>query len=122
MRDARILVAARALRGFADGAVSVLLAGYLGALGFTPFQVGPPNVPEFKSRRAQFTTVEWRRIVSPNVVNVVRTHFTRTATLGSTTNSTPGGAQHWTRMPSTSRTWSSRCPSSSSSRYTAPTS
>ena len=40
MRDARILVAARALRGFADGAVSVLLAGYLGALGFTPFQIG----------------------------------------------------------------------------------
>jgi MFS family permease len=40
VRDARILVAARALRGFADGAVSVLLAGYLGALGFTPFQVG----------------------------------------------------------------------------------
>lgn len=39
-RDARILVAARALRGFADGAVSVLLASYLGALGFSPFQIG----------------------------------------------------------------------------------
>ncbi|HXN55458.1 MAG TPA: MFS transporter [Myxococcales bacterium] len=39
-RDARILIATRALRGFADGAVSVLLAGYLSALGFSPFQVG----------------------------------------------------------------------------------
>jgi ATP-dependent Lon protease len=28
-------------------------------IAFTPFQVGPPNVPEFKSRRAQFTTPEW---------------------------------------------------------------
>ncbi|GAC1347793.1 MAG: MFS transporter [Myxococcales bacterium] len=39
-RDARILIATRALRGFADGAVSVLLAGYLSALGFSPVQVG----------------------------------------------------------------------------------
>lgn len=38
--DARRLIAARGLRGFADGAVSVLLAGYLTDLGFTPFQVG----------------------------------------------------------------------------------
>ena len=30
----------RALRGFADGLVSVLLAGYLTRLGFTPLQVG----------------------------------------------------------------------------------
>ena len=30
----------RGLRGFADGLVSVLLAGYLTRLGFTPFQVG----------------------------------------------------------------------------------
>jgi len=30
----------RALRGFADGLVSVLLAGYLTRLGFTPFEVG----------------------------------------------------------------------------------
>jgi MFS family permease len=39
-KDARRLIAARGLRGFADGAVSVLLAGYLTDLGFTPFQVG----------------------------------------------------------------------------------
>jgi hypothetical protein len=32
-RDARLLVIARALRGFADGMVSVLLADYLSALG-----------------------------------------------------------------------------------------
>ncbi len=31
---------ARALRGFADGFVSVLLAVYLTALGFTPFEIG----------------------------------------------------------------------------------
>jgi len=38
--DARRILAARALRGFADGLVSVLLAGYLTRLGFTPFEVG----------------------------------------------------------------------------------
>ncbi len=38
--DARRILLARALRGFADGLVSVLLAGYLTRLGFTPFEVG----------------------------------------------------------------------------------
>jgi len=38
--DARRLLAGRALRGFADGLVSVLLAGYLTGIGFTPVQVG----------------------------------------------------------------------------------
>jgi MFS family permease len=38
--DARRLILARGLRGFADGAVSVLLASYLTHLGLTPFQVG----------------------------------------------------------------------------------
>lgn len=38
--DARRIIAVRALRGFADGLVSVLLAGYLLRLGFTPVQVG----------------------------------------------------------------------------------
>jgi MFS family permease len=38
--DARILVVTRALRGFADGVVSVLLASYLGLLGFTPLRIG----------------------------------------------------------------------------------
>ncbi len=38
--DARRLIVARGLRGFADGVVSVLLAGYLTDLGFTPLQVG----------------------------------------------------------------------------------
>jgi MFS family permease len=38
--DARKLVLTRALRGLADGVVSVALAAYLTALGFTPFQVG----------------------------------------------------------------------------------
>lgn len=39
-RDARRIIAVRALRGFADGLVSVLLAGYLLRLGFTTVQVG----------------------------------------------------------------------------------
>src|SRR6266542_2835195 len=38
--DARRLILARGLRGFADGAVSVLVASYLTHLGFTPFRVG----------------------------------------------------------------------------------
>jgi MFS family permease len=37
---ARRLVTARALRGFADGLVSVLLVGYLTRRGFSPFEVG----------------------------------------------------------------------------------
>jgi MFS family permease len=39
-RDARRIVVARGLRGFADGLVSVLLAEYLTRIGFTPLQVG----------------------------------------------------------------------------------
>jgi MFS family permease len=38
--DVRRVVAGRALRGFADGFVSVLLAQYLTALGFSPVEVG----------------------------------------------------------------------------------
>jgi len=38
--DARRLVTTRALRGLADGAVSVVLASYLGRLGFSPVEVG----------------------------------------------------------------------------------
>jgi len=38
--DARRVVLARAVRAFADGAVSVLLASYLSQLGLTPFQIG----------------------------------------------------------------------------------
>jgi MFS family permease len=37
---ARRVVLARALRGLIDGLVSVLLAGYLSHLGFSPFQIG----------------------------------------------------------------------------------
>ena len=39
-RDARLLCATRALRGFADGLVSVLLASYLTGIGLSPFRVG----------------------------------------------------------------------------------
>jgi MFS family permease len=38
--DARLLILTRALRGFADGVVSVLLASYLSALSFSPLQIG----------------------------------------------------------------------------------
>jgi MFS family permease len=38
--DARLLVLTRALRGFADGAVSVVLASYLTLLGLSPVAVG----------------------------------------------------------------------------------
>src|SRR5919106_5948169 len=39
-RDSSRLLAARALHGFADGAVSIVLASYLSDLGFSPVQVG----------------------------------------------------------------------------------
>jgi MFS family permease len=38
--DARALLVTRALRGFADGVVSVLLASWLERLGFSPLQIG----------------------------------------------------------------------------------
>lgn len=38
--DASRLIRARALRGFADGAVSVVLPAYLTAIGLSPFEVG----------------------------------------------------------------------------------
>jgi MFS family permease len=38
--DARLLLATRILRGFADGVVAVILAGYLTGLGYSPLQVG----------------------------------------------------------------------------------
>src|SRR5262245_3033576 len=40
MTDARRVVLVRALRGFADGFISVLLAHYLLSLGFSPLRVG----------------------------------------------------------------------------------
>jgi predicted MFS family arabinose efflux permease len=39
-RDGKLLILTRGLRGFADGVVSVLLASYLTALGYSPFRVG----------------------------------------------------------------------------------
>src|SRR5262249_36769390 len=38
--DARVLITTRAIRGFSDGVVSVVLASYLTSLGFTPLAVG----------------------------------------------------------------------------------
>ncbi len=60
-----------------------------GGGGFGGGGGGVPLWPEGDTSLYQFTTVEWRRIISPTMVNVVRAHYTRTATIGSTTNSTP---------------------------------
>src|SRR5208282_1639841 len=38
--DAKLLLATRALRGLADGTVSILLPSYLTAIGFNPLRVG----------------------------------------------------------------------------------
>ena len=38
--DARLLIVARGLRGFADGVVSVVLASYLSDLGYSPGEIG----------------------------------------------------------------------------------
>ncbi len=38
--DASVLLATRAVRGFADGVISVLLASYLSAIGFSPLRIG----------------------------------------------------------------------------------
>lgn len=38
--EATLLITARALRGFADGVVSVLLASYLSDLGYSPTEIG----------------------------------------------------------------------------------
>jgi MFS family permease len=40
MTDARNLLVTRAIRGLADGVVSIALASYLTGLGFSPFEVG----------------------------------------------------------------------------------
>ena len=37
--DAVRIISARALRGFADGCVSVLLASYLTTIGYSPLQI-----------------------------------------------------------------------------------
>src|SRR6202140_3536311 len=39
-RDGKLLLATRALRGLADGAVSVILPSYLTIIGFSPLRVG----------------------------------------------------------------------------------
>ncbi len=58
--------------GFAGGAIS-------------------PNWPENDSSHTQFSTVEWRRIISPTLVNVVRASFSR-----------PGTYQYSTQGPASS--------------------
>src|SRR5438132_4775026 len=45
-----------------------------------PFLGSPiaPRWPEVGSTRNQFTTIEWRRVISPTMVNLLRFSFTRT--------------------------------------------
>ncbi len=38
----------------------------------------PPRWPEVGSTRNQFATIEWRRVISPTMVNLLRFSFTRT--------------------------------------------
>jgi len=38
----------------------------------------PPRWPEIGSTRNQFATIEWRRVISPTLVNLLRFSFTRT--------------------------------------------
>lgn len=45
--------------------------------------------PEGDAQTAQFTTLQWRRILSPTMVNAARINFSRNATDAETINSTP---------------------------------
>src|SRR5439155_8790458 len=38
----------------------------------------PPRWPEVGSTRNQFATIEWRRVISPSMLNLLRFSFTRT--------------------------------------------
>ena len=49
--DVRRVVTGRAIRGFADGFVSVLLAQYLTGLGFSPGRRSAPSSPARCSAR-----------------------------------------------------------------------
>jgi hypothetical protein len=60
-----------------------------GGGGFAGAGGGIPLWPEGDAQTAQFSTVEWRRIVNPTLVNVARIHFTRNTTVASTINSVP---------------------------------
>ena len=59
-----------------------------GGGGFAGNQ-GIPLWPESDKGSNAFTTAEWRRILSPTMVNVARFSFSRTSTVASTTSSTP---------------------------------
>jgi hypothetical protein len=45
--------------------------------------------PESDRSEAHFSTLEWRRVVSPTVVNVARIHYSRTSTIAFTSGETP---------------------------------
>ena len=60
-----------------------------GGGGFGGAGGGLPLWPESDTSTALFNTVEWRRIVSPTMVNVARMSFTRTLTDAFTSGSTP---------------------------------
>src|SRR5581483_3444935 len=50
---------------------------------------GLPYWPESDESLAQFTTLEWRRVASPNLINTARVSFSRTTTNAFTSGSTP---------------------------------
>jgi hypothetical protein len=59
-----------------------------GGGGFAGNQ-GIATWPESDKGGNYFTTAEWRRILTPNMVNVARFSFSRTSTIASTLNSVP---------------------------------
>ncbi len=50
---------------------------------------GVAKWPETDTSIADFSTLEWRRVVSPTMVNVARIHYSRTATNAFTSGETP---------------------------------
>ena len=68
---------------------AVVFTDPFGGGGFGGGGGGVPLWPEGNTSLYQFTTAEWRRIVNPTFINVLHLHFTRTATDGQTTGSTP---------------------------------
>ncbi len=50
---------------------------------------GIPKWPESDESQAHFSTLEWRRVLSPTIVNVARTHYSRTSTNAFTAGETP---------------------------------
>lgn len=70
-------------------------SSFLDPFGGGAFAGGPiPFWPESDSSHMQFVTMEWRRIISPTLVNVARISFSRPGTNEFTTNPIGRGVQN----------------------------